>query len=96
MLYDVAMLENALEFASVGIDEPVKQMLVSLKQYQNANEPIEVATGNDAVVKLVHYMNAFAPIEVAFGKDAVVILLHYMNADAPIEVAFGKDTVVRL
>ena len=74
MLYDIAMLENALEFASVRIDEPVKQMLVSLKQYQNANEPIEVAFGKDAVVRSLHYMNAFAPIEVAFGNDAVVRL----------------------
>ena len=40
----------------------------------NADAPIEVATGKDAVVRLLHYLNAFAPIEVAFGKDAVVRL----------------------
>ena len=52
MLYDFAILENALEFASAGIDDPVKYMLVSSEQSLNADEPIEVTFGNDAVVKL--------------------------------------------
>ena len=40
----------------------------------NAFAPIEVAFGNDVVVRLVHNLNAYVPIEVAFGKDAVVRL----------------------
>ena len=38
----------------------------------NADAPIEVATGKDAVVRLEHDPNAHSPIEVAFGNDAVV------------------------
>ena len=40
----------------------------------NADAPIEVAFGNDAVVRLEQLRNAYEPIEVAFGKDAVVRL----------------------
>ena len=40
----------------------------------NADEPIEVADGNDAVVKLEQELNADEPIEVATGNEAVVRL----------------------
>ena len=42
----------------------------------NADAPIEVATGKDAVVRLEHDPNAHLPIEFTFGKDAVVRLEH--------------------
>ena len=40
----------------------------------NADEPIEVTFGNDAVVRLEQVQNADEPIEVAFGNDIVVRL----------------------
>ena len=39
--------------------------------------PIEVAFGNDTVVRLEHPINAAPPIKVAFGNNAVVKLEQY-------------------
>ena len=63
---------------------------------QPKHPPIEVTTGNDAVVRLEHHPNAYEPIEVTFGNDTVVRVVQLRNAFVPIEVATGNDTIVKL
>ena len=63
---------------------------------QPKHPPIEVTTGNDAVVRLEHHPNAYEPIEVTFGNDIVVRLKQFLNIPEPIEAILGNDTVISL